>query len=145
MKALILAGLAVPALVTTAGLHGHFHAHLHDLIVQKLALTPDQQEAAKKIVMAHHLALHAKGKAVFQARADLLQAVTDPQTTEAQLTAMETQASAAHLALELELSQVVKEVYPILTPDQQVKARQLVVEARAHVEGFLAGMAQHAK
>ena len=146
MKALILAGLAVPALVTTAhgGFQVHMHEHLHEMVVKKLALTQDQQDAAMRVMMAHHPSLHAKGQAVFQTRADLLQALTDPQTTEGQIQAMEAQASTAHLALELELNQVVREVAPILTPDQRVKARQMVLDARAHVETFLAGLAKEA-
>jgi len=143
MKALILAGMAVPALVTTAHMdfHDHVHAHLHDLLVKKLDLTQDQQDAAKRIMIAHHPALQAKAHAAFKLRADLVQALTDPETTEAQLRDLETQAAAAHLALDLEVSQAVKELAPLLTPEQRVKARQLVVDARAHVEGFLAGLA----
>jgi hypothetical protein len=69
-----------------------------------------------------------------------MQALTDPATTEGQIRELEARASAAHLALELEVSQTVKEVYPILTPEQQAKARQLVADARSHVEAFVAGM-----
>jgi len=142
MNALILAGLSVPALVVTVGggLHAHMHQHMHEMLVKKLGLTPDQQDAARKIVEAHQPSLHAKGMALFQVRADLMQALTNPQTTEAQIRDMEAQASAAHLALELEINQVVREIAPILTPEQHAKARQLVVDARAHVEQFLAGM-----
>jgi len=136
MKALILAGLAVPAMI--APFHGGFHAHLHDLIARKLELTAAQKETAHALIEAHKPALHAKLAAVIQARADLMQALTDPQTTDVQIRALEAQASAAHLDMELELSQVVKAFAPILTPDQQVKARQLVTEARAHVDAFSA-------
>ena len=136
MKALILAGLAVPALVTSV--HGSFHAHLHDQIARKLDLTAEQKVAAQAVIDAHKPALHAKVAAVIQARADLMQALADPQTTEVQIRTLEAQASAAHLAAELELSQVVKAFAPILTADQQGKARQLVLEARAHVDAFSA-------
>lgn len=136
MKALLLAGLSVPALITTT--HAGLHEHLHALVARKLDLSQAQKDAAQAVITAHHPALLAKGQAVFQARADLMQALTDPQTTEGEIRAMETRASTAHLALELELNQVVKEIAPILTPEQQVKARQLVLEARSHVEGMLA-------
>jgi Spy/CpxP family protein refolding chaperone len=144
MKALILAGLSVPAVITGAhtGLHAHMHQHLHDMLVKKLDLTQAQQDAARAIVEAHRPALHAKGQAAFKLRADLLQALTNPQTTEAQIRDMEGLASAAHLALELEVNQVVREIAPLLTPEQHLKAQKLVVDARAHIEGFLAGMSQ---
>jgi Spy/CpxP family protein refolding chaperone len=144
MKALILAGLSVPAAITGvhAGFHAHMHQHLQEMLVQKLGLTQAQQDAAHTIVEAHHPALRAKAQTAFKLRADLMQALANPQTTEAQIREMEGLASAAHLALELEVNQVVREIAPLLTPEQHLKAQKLVVDARAHIEGFLAGMSQ---
>jgi Spy/CpxP family protein refolding chaperone len=143
MKALILAGLAIPALVTTV--HGNFHAHLHETIARKLDLTADQKVAAHAVIEAHKPALHAKLAAVIQARADLLQAIANPATTEAQIRTLDATASAAHVVMELELSQVVKEFAPILTPDQHEKAQKLILEARAHVDAFSAAFMADAK
>lgn len=135
MKALILAALS--AIATFQGMHPHGLAgHLHARIAQKLELTAEQKDAAHRILQAHRPALRAKGQAAFQSRADVLQSVADPQSTEAQLREMEAKASAAALALELEANQVVKEIDPLLTDVQRAKARQMVADLRGHAEAF---------
>jgi Spy/CpxP family protein refolding chaperone len=139
MKFLLLAGLAVPAVVT--GIHqGGLHAHIQETIARRLELTADQKAAAHTIIAAHRTALHAGLAAVVRSRADVLQALADPETTEPRIRELEGLASTAHLAMELEVNRVVKEIAPILTPDQRVKARQLVLDARAHVDAFAQGL-----
>ena len=147
MKPLILAGLAVPALVATApamqsmhGPHAAMHDHLRGMLVQKLNLTPEQQEAIQKVVAAHREALHGKGLSLVKLRAELADALLDPPTTEEQIRDLEARGSAADLAFELEVSQVVKEVNPILTDDQRLKAKQLKSDLHHHAAGFLAGL-----
>ena len=143
MNAMILASLAIPALVTTVACdchHGDFHQHLHTMIDQKLGLSPEQKQAAHKVLEAHHPALKADLDAVIQTRADVLEALVDPQSTEIQIRGLEAKGSAACLTMELEVNQAMKEIAPILTPEQHLKARQLVVEARAHLDTFKAGL-----
>ena len=141
MKSLILAAVAIPGLIGSVNCchNQDFHQHLHQLMVKRLELTQAQQDTLKGIVTSHHPALKAKLDAAIEARADLFQAVANPKTVEAQIRTLEATASAADLALELEVNQVVKEIAPSLTADQHAKAAQLLIEARAHLEAFRAG------
>lgn len=142
MKPFVLAALAVPAMVAGVsemhGRHHDMHRHIHDTIVQRLDLTPDQQTAIRKVVEAHHPALHADWAALVEARSGLLSALADPKATEGQIREMETKGSEADLALELEIHQVAKEIDPLLTEVQRTQAKQLMAEFHSHVEGFLA-------
>jgi Spy/CpxP family protein refolding chaperone len=140
MKLPILAALAVPALIGTlhCGPHHGCHPDMHGMIARKLDLNASQKDAVHKVIDAHHPALKAKFAVLLQTRMDLAQGVADPQATAEQLRDLDAKANAAQLPLELELNQVVKEIYPILTPEQQGKARQLVLDARAHVDAFCA-------
>ncbi|HJW34576.1 MAG TPA: hypothetical protein VJ505_14620 [Holophagaceae bacterium] len=149
MKTLILAALSVPALVTS--IHGGHHAnhagmmaHLHAVIGQRLDLSTEQKEAIHKVIQARHGALHTKAKAAFEARADVIQALADAQTTEGQIRNLETLASNANLALDLEVNQTFRDIAPLLSETQRVKAKQLMGEFRAHVEGFFAAAHGHA-
>jgi Spy/CpxP family protein refolding chaperone len=141
MKPLLLAAVAVPAVV--GSVHAGHHAtaqgmmaHVHGMLVQKLDLNKDQQEAIHRVVAAHHPALHEKALAAFQARADLLQALADTQTSVDQIRALEAKASSVDLLLELEINQVMREINPILTDAQRTKLKQLASDLRAHVEAF---------
>jgi hypothetical protein len=132
MKLLFTAYLVVPAIVSAAqpAPHGAFH----DMIVQKLGLTQVQKDAARQVILAHKVALHAKYDAAFQAHADLFQALASPETTPAQIQALESRYSAADLAMGLEINQVVKEIAPSLTVDQIAKAQQMAADARSYIE-----------
>lgn len=136
MKILTAACLAVPAIVSAAPA-GH-HAAFHDMLVRKLGLSQGQQDAIHTVMKAHKASLHAKHEAAFKAKADLLQALVDPQTTPDRVQALQAAASSAHLAVALEINQIVKEIAPVLTPDQITKAQQLAAEARGHVESLRA-------
>lgn len=139
-KNYVLAALAVPALIGT--IHCDRcrppHHDLHAMIVRKLDLTASQKDAAHAVIAAHHPVLKVEFDAALKARMDLMQLVTDPQATPDQIREQDAKASAALLALELDLNQVVKEIAPILTPEQQAKARQLVAEARARMDAYCA-------
>jgi Spy/CpxP family protein refolding chaperone len=143
MKPLILAAFAVPALVAgVSDMHSHhhdIHLHIHDMIVQRLDLTQDQQTAIHKIGEAHHPALRADGAALIEARSGLISMLADPKATEEQIREMEAKGSEADLALELELHQMAKEIDPLLTEAQRAKVRQLMAEFHGHVEDFLTG------
>ncbi len=141
MKPLLLAALAVPATVATVhGVqHGHgqdMMAHVHGMIAQRLELTPEQKEAAHRVIQAHHANLHTKAKAAFETRADVLQVLVDAQTTPDQIRLLEVKASAATLDLELEVNQIIREISPSLTEVQRGKLKQMVADLRAHVEAF---------
>ena len=136
MKLPLAAYLVVPAIVATS--QPAPRTTFHDMIIQKLGFTQVQKETVRRVILAHKAAMHAKFDASFQAHADLLQALANPETTPAQIQALESKHSAVHLAMALEINQVVKEIAPILTPEQQAKARQLVVEARARMDAFIA-------
>jgi Spy/CpxP family protein refolding chaperone len=140
MKHPILAALAIPALIGTlhCGPHHGCHPDMHAMIARKLDLTGAQKDAVHKVIDAHHPALKAQFAALLQLRMDLAQKVADPQATPDQLRELDAKANAAQLPLELELNQVVKEINPILTAEQQAKARQLVLDARAHVDAYCA-------
>ncbi|MDR3670003.1 MAG: Spy/CpxP family protein refolding chaperone [Holophaga sp.] len=140
MKNYCLAVLAVPALIgsVSCGMHRPFHHDMHAMIIQKLDLTSAQKEAAHAVIAAHHPALKAEFDAALGSRMDLAQLLTDPQATPERIRELDAKANAAQLTLELHLNQVVKEIAPILTPDQQAKARQLVLEARARMDAFCA-------
>jgi hypothetical protein len=132
MKLLFTACLAVPAIVSAA--QPAPHAAFHEIIVQKLGLTQVQKETARLVTLAHQTALHAKWDAAFQSHADLFQALANPETTPAQIQALESKYSAADLAMWLELNQVVKEIAPSLTVDQIAKAQQMAADARNYIE-----------
>lgn len=135
MKLLFTACLAVPAIVSAA--QPAPHPAFHDMIVQKLGLTQVQKEAARQVILPHKAALRAKFEAAFQAHADLFQALANPETTPAQIQALESKHSAAVLAMDLEINQVVKEIAPTLTVDQIAKAQQMAADARSHIESTL--------
>jgi len=137
MKTPTLAALlAVPAIVAAVPAQAQPAQPMYRMIVRKLGLTQAQQAAAGQVLQAHRASLRAEREAAFQARADLLQALADPQTTQAQIQGLEGKASAARLALELEFNAVVKEIAPSLTPDQLAQLKQLAAEARARVESW---------
>lgn len=138
MKPFLLAALAVPALIGTVhcGMHHPGHHDLHARLARKLDLSSAQKGAVHAVVQAQLPALKAELDAVIQARMDAMQAVTDPQATPDRIREQDAKAGAALLTLELHVNQVVKEINPILTPDQQAKARQLVLDLRAHVDSF---------
>lgn len=132
MKLLFTAYLAVPAIVYAT--QPTPHAAFHDLIAQKLGLTQVQKEAARQVILTHKAALQAKLDASLQAHADLFLALANPETTPSQIQALESKHSAAHLAMELEINQVVKEIAPSLTVDQIAKAQQMAADARSYFE-----------
>jgi hypothetical protein len=132
LKLLFTAYLAVPAIFSAA--QPTPHAAFNDMIVQKLGLTQVQKEAARQVILAHKAALHAKLDAAFRAHADLFQALPNPETTPAQIQALESKYSAADLAIGLEINQVVKEIAPSLTVAQIAKAQQLTADARSYLE-----------
>lgn len=136
MKPLYALALTVPAVVS--GAQPVHHAALRELFAQKLGLTQAQKAAVHQVLQAHHAALKARHEAAFQAHADLFQALANPQTTPDQITALEAKASAAHLAMELEINQVVREIAPTLTAEQIAKAQEVAAELRSRVEGFRA-------
>jgi Spy/CpxP family protein refolding chaperone len=140
LKHVLLAVLAVPALIgsVNCGMPHPFHHDLHAMIVRKLDLTSAQKQAAHAVIAAHHPVLKAEFAVVVQSRMDLAQMVADPKATADQIRDLDARANAAQLTLELHLNQVVKELDPILTPEQRAKAHQLVLEARARVDAFLA-------
>ena len=144
MKPFILAAFALPALLTGAvGLHqSHLdlHRHFQKIAAQKLELTTDQQAAIQKIVEAHRPALRQEAEPLVEVRSDLGRSLVDPKTTEGQIRDLEAKGSAADLVLELEVNQVVKEINPLLSDAQRVKAGQLIAEFHGHVAGFLEGM-----
>ena len=140
MKNFVLAALAVPVLFGTVhcGNCHPSHHDMHAMIIRKLDLTSSQKDAVHAVMATHHPVLKAEFDAALMARMDLAQLVTDPQATPDQIRELDAKANAALLTLELDLNQVVKEIAPILTPEQQAKARQLVVEARARMDAFIA-------
>jgi len=140
MNKYILAALAVPALIGTVhcGRCHPSHHDMHAMIIRKLDLTSAQKDAVHAVITAHHPVLKAEFDTTLKTRLDLAQLVTDPQATPDQIRELDAKANAALLTLELDLNQVVKEIAPILTPEQQAKARQLVVEARARMDAFCA-------
>jgi Spy/CpxP family protein refolding chaperone len=140
MNNYVLAALAVPALIGTVhcGAQHPFHHDLHAMFVRKLGLNEAQKNAAHAVIAAHQPALKAEFDAAVQSRLDLAQLVVDPQATPDKIRELDGRANAAQLILELDVNQVVKEISPILTPEQQAKARQLILDARAHVDAMLA-------
>lgn len=140
MKSFVLAGLAVPALIgmVDCGMPHACHPDWQARLARSLELTVSQKEAVHALIVARQPVLKAEFDAAVRARMDLAQLVTDPQAAQEQIRELDARAQAAMLALELDLNQLVKEIAPILTPAQQAKARQMVLNVRAHVETFLA-------
>ena len=140
MKNYLFAALAVPALIGTlhCGVCRPPHHDMHAMIIRKLDLSSSQKDATHAVLAAHQPVLKAEFDAALGTRMDLAQLVTDPQATPEQIRELDAKAGEALLTLELDLNQVVKEIAPILTPEQQAKARQLVLEARARMDAFCA-------
>jgi len=140
MKSFVLAGLAVPALIgmVNCGMPHACHPDWQAVLARKLELTASQKEAVHAVLMAREPALKAEFATVVRSRMDLAQLVADPQASQDQIRELDAKAHAALLPLELDLNQLVKEIAPILTPAQQAKAHQMVLDARTHVETFLA-------
>lgn len=131
------AAVAVPALIATVTVgHGH-HQDFHAMIAKKLELTDGQQAAIHKVMEGHHKTFHEKGKALVAARGAVLQLLINPEATESQIRDLESLASAADLAMELEVNQMVKEINPILTDAQRLKAHDLLGEFHAHAKAFM--------
>jgi hypothetical protein len=134
MKLLCTAYLAVPAIVSAA--QPAPYDALHDMIVQKLGLTQVQKEAVRQVILAHKAALHTKFHAAFKAHADLFQDLANPETTPAQIQALESKYSASDLAMGLEINQMAKEIAPSLTEDQIAKVQQMAADARSYIEKY---------
>jgi Spy/CpxP family protein refolding chaperone len=129
---------AVPALIATATVaHGH-PQDFHAMIAKRLELTEGQQAAIHKVMVGHQMTFHAKGRALVEARGAVLHLLVNPEATESQIRDLEAQASAADLAMELEVNQMVKEINPILTDAQRLKAHELLGEFHAHAKAFMA-------
>lgn len=138
MHILTAAAFAVPVLIATATVsHGH-HQDFHAMIAKRLELTDGQQAAIHKVMEGHQKTFHEKGKALVEARGAVLHAVVNPEATEGMIRDLEARASAADLAMELEVNQMVKEINPILTDAQRLKAHELLGEFHAHAKAFMA-------
>lgn len=130
MQPLAFTALTIPALIATVpGLPG-------DLLARKLDLDTAQKAAVRQVLQAHRPALRAKADGFRAARRALVDAGLDPKVDEAAFLALHARSAAAGGELALEARRVVRDLDPILTPDQRARARTLLAEARGHLDGL---------
>jgi Spy/CpxP family protein refolding chaperone len=106
-------------------------------IAQKLDLTPDQIQQIRAVFAAHKAELAAELAAVKAARESQFDAIHAATYDEAAIRSAAAQVGQAETALAVTRGKLVSEIRPLLTPDQQAQAQQMLAAAKARVEGFL--------
>lgn len=117
------------------GLGGHGPSPLH-LPLRALNLTEAQKTSVHQILDAHKPAMAAKTAAARDARRALVDAVTSPATSEAQLKTLHDAAAAAQFEVLKEGRAIFLEVDPLLTPEQRTKAHELKDRMRSRMDHF---------
>jgi Spy/CpxP family protein refolding chaperone len=132
--ALAAAAILVPALLFAAtrgarALHGP--GAMARRIAERLDLTPQQIRDIRGIVANHKQELQGEVDAVAQARTQLFDAIHADAYNEAAIRSAAGAVGQAETQLALTRGKLVSEIRPVLTPEQQGKAREMLADARA--------------
>lgn len=130
MSPLILTAFALPALVATVP------GAPAGILAQRLGLDAAQRAAVQRVLEAHKPALVARGEAWRDARRALVDGCLDPRLSEEQIAQLHARSSEAALEMAQEAHRVVRDLGPILSPEQKLKAQSMLAQARLHIDGL---------
>ena len=140
--------LAIPAFLFAAaaapgaegwGDHGHFLQHM----AKQLNLTADQQTKIKAVFAAHKADLATQMTQLHQARTQLSSAIHADTFDESAIRTASQGVAAAEAELAVIHGKIANEARQILTPDQQVKAKELMAQHQQKAEQRFTHMQQH--
>jgi Spy/CpxP family protein refolding chaperone len=103
----------------------------------KLDLTADQKAKVKEVMAANREATQAVAKRMMAAREALGDAATADAIDEAAIRAKAGEIAAAEVDAALLRAKIHSQVFGLLTPDQQAKARQLRSEGKGQMKGMM--------
>jgi Spy/CpxP family protein refolding chaperone len=108
-------------------------AFLQARLASRLDLSADQQARIQAVLRAHRPVLRERAEALRQTRRPLVDALLNPITSDTQAL---TSAAAADLVVAIHA--VVRDLDPILTAEQKVKAHAALAAFRSHLDGLRA-------
>jgi Spy/CpxP family protein refolding chaperone len=111
---------------------GRDHGRMLAWMAQKLQLTEDQKTKCKTIIDKHKDSLRSRGKAIREARKANREAWEKSDNSPESLKAMTLSLATLKFDQKMEFKTLHKELFAVLTPEQQVKA--------ARMEGRMEGM-----
>ena len=111
-------------------------------IVQRLDLTPQQVGQIRAILASHKAELTAELARVKDARTQQFEAIHAEAFDEAAIRAAGRAVGQAETELAVTRGKIVSEIRPVLTAEQQAKAKEMLADARAFVEGFFERLQQ---
>jgi Spy/CpxP family protein refolding chaperone len=127
----IAGGATVWAQGGPEGFHGHRGGFGVMAGMQQLGLSPDQQQQIKTAMQSHRDEFKALGDRVRQARQAEQAAVEQVPMNEGQIRAASAALAAAEADMAVLRARVHEQVFSVLTPDQQTRAKQLQADRAA--------------
>ncbi len=123
---------------TPPPMHGHGHEfgggdHMMEFFAKHLDLTADQQTQAKAILQKEHPVM----KPLFQQSRQIeqqLQQYAEGTFDEAKVRALATQKAQVDVELEVQKARIHNELFQILTPEQQAKAKEMEARHEARMQ-----------
>jgi Spy/CpxP family protein refolding chaperone len=113
-------------------------AFLQARLASRLDLSADQQARIQAVLRAHRPVLRERAEALRQTRRPLVDALLNPITSDTELRQTQALTSAAAADLVVAIHAVVRDLDPILTAEQKVKAHAALAAFRSHLDGLRA-------
>jgi Spy/CpxP family protein refolding chaperone len=104
--------------------------------LKALDLSEAQRASVRQTLANHKDALKAKTAAAREARRAMVDALLQPETTEAKLKSLHDTAAKAQFEVLKEGRAIHQEISPVLTPEQQAKAAELKADFRGRMDGL---------
>ncbi|HEV8579728.1 MAG TPA: Spy/CpxP family protein refolding chaperone [Thermoanaerobaculia bacterium] len=106
-------------------------------VVERLDLTPQQVDQIRTILVSHKAELTAELARIKEARSHQFEAIHAATFDEAAIRAAGRAVGQAETELAVTRGRIVSEIRPVLTPEQQAEAKEMLADARAFVGSFL--------
>lgn len=133
--ALLLPSLAFAAVRGTRGRQPHA---LAQRVVERLDLTPEQVRDIREILASYKPEITVELARIKETRGRLFSAIHAETINEAAIRNAATAVGQAEAELAMTRARIVQEVRQVLTPEQREEAQEMLADARAFVEDWLA-------
>ncbi|HYU31894.1 MAG TPA: Spy/CpxP family protein refolding chaperone [Thermoanaerobaculia bacterium] len=144
IAAVAATALLVPALLAAAGqaVHEPEVQGLAQRVIERLDLTPEQVKEVRGILASHKDELTFELKRIQATRGTMFDAIHADTFSEAEIRNAAGAVGRAEADLAVTRGKVAQEVRKVLTPEQQAKAKEVLADARAVVQGMISRMVE---
>ncbi len=140
LAALAAAALLVPTLLAAAAGQESSAPEAKGLaqqVIERLSLTPEQVKQVRAIFESHQVELTFELKRIQKTRGEMFDTIHADTFSESEIRNAAGAVGRAEADLAVSRGKITQEVRKVLTPEQQAKAKEMLADSRALVDGMI--------